>query len=144
MTVSEHSSSRRMNRQRFYIVTCFVALIVYAALSFADLAMDASLLPFTIAAAAVMMFFGFAWLRALDEMATQAHYVGWYWGGSMGLAFALLVVVALTPDLFAQRPLPFTPFDGEGGAFLSGYLWGIVPPSVGYMSWWAVYWLRRR
>ncbi|MEJ0059568.1 MAG: hypothetical protein WDM79_08365 [Terricaulis sp.] len=97
----------------------------------------------------LMVVFLFGWLVFLDEAAQQAHYIAWYWGGSIGLVISALTFVALTPQLFSPTGVemlraPFGAMNDTSFAFTAGFMLAVMPACIGYMVWWAGLWLRRR
>jgi|CXWL01.1.fsa_nt_gi hypothetical protein len=98
-------------------------------------------------AAVIALACSIGWIATLDEFAQRAHYVAWYWGGSLGLAAmgALLLFVLLSPASAAESLL----LDWWGASqakagFLTGALAAMLLPALGYTIWWLVFWLRRR
>lgn len=98
-------------------------------------------------AAALALGCSIGWIATLDEFAQRAHYVAWYWGGSLGLMAmaAVLLFVLLSPAAAAESLLLdwWGPSQAKSG-FLTGALTAMVLPVVGYTIWWSVFWLRRR
>jgi hypothetical protein len=80
------------------------------------------------------------WWSVLDEVAREAHKFAWYWGGSVGMAVAGIVMVLVdgrhiaTPD--------FLP--GQHGDFTTGALTVMLAQIVGYLVAWAGWWWTRR
>jgi hypothetical protein len=98
-------------------------------------------------AAAIALGCSIGWIATLDEFAQRAHYVAWYWGGSLGLmAMAtVLLFVLLSPAAATESFL----LDWWGSSqakagFLTGALMAMVLPALGYTIWWLAFWLRRR
>jgi hypothetical protein len=91
----------------------------------------------------------YAFLR-LDELAQRAHYVAWFWGGTLGFAVvALLLLLGLTTGLADMDALHALAANWLGGdSFVHGVSLGMLllgaPMLVGYAIWWTVFWLRRR
>lgn len=90
------------------------------------------------------------WFARLDEVAQRAHYVAWFWGGSLGFAAAALILLTtlLTgiADMDAMHAFATGLFGGA--AFEHGVSTGVVmvaaPMFIGYTVWWTVFWLRHR
>lgn len=84
----------------------------------------------------------------LDEVAKQAHYVAWFWGGMVALiAVAAIIaassVMSLSLPLSALLQSAFGRADAETG-FLLGFAAGPILLTLGYFIWWTAFWLRRR
>lgn len=89
-----------------------------------------------------------AWMNGIDELAQRAHYVAWFWGGSIGLAMLLFVLLG-GPGLARVIDLrgffsPLTDTYGDQGGFMAGVMASIVALTLGYSAWWIVFWLRKR
>lgn len=78
------------------------------------------------------------WWKGLDEAAQEAHKWAWWWGATVGLCVAGVILLTLLygPDDLGQASL-------EDGMQLGA---GIVVGCqvVGYAVAWAVWWLKRR
>lgn len=153
MVMSAQPESRRQankqQRKNLYLIGTLVA----GALMLAGTAIAretsgpvaaALVLPPTVA----MFAFSLAWFAALDELAQRAHYVAWFWGGSIGLlSFPLLIIAALATG--GRGDLVDLVLHHLGGAndtrvaFMNGVLAAILPPIIGYGIWWLVFWLRK-
>ena len=88
------------------------------------------------------------WMREIDELAREAHYVAWFWGGSTGLAILLFLMIA-APALpafvdFTVVERAVAPFAGEGGSFFAGVMTSIIVLTLCYRAWWIFFWLRKR
>jgi hypothetical protein len=148
MTIAEQPrETQRERKTKKYVLATLIASIVYTLLVGATFWLSWLLIP-TILAAGTMIGFAFMWMRSLDEAKQQAHYVAWYWGGSAGLSFSALVVVAMMPLILQPEEFEraFTFFDGVPAApmsFLAGFALGLAPAVVGYLIWWTVMWLKR-
>ena len=98
-------------------------------------------------AAAIALGCAIGWIATLDELAQRAHYVAWYWGGSVGLAAAgaILLYAGFSPASVAESWLLdwWGPSSAKAG-FLTGALTAMVLPVLGYNIWWLAFWLRRR
>lgn len=87
--------------------------------------------------------------NALDEVAKQAHYLAWYWGGLIGLTVmvTLTLAIAATPQTFAFIEGLMLRHAGKADtetAFLLGLAATPTLMMLAFAGWWAVYWLRRR
>lgn len=87
--------------------------------------------------------------NALDEVAQQAHYVAWYWGGLIGLSGMALLTIAIgvTPETFSLIQNAMMQWVGKADAQTNFLLGMVVTPTLmmlAFFGWWAVYWLRRR
>jgi hypothetical protein len=82
------------------------------------------------------------WWRDIDELARQAHYSAWLWGGSFGL-FAGWVLLGLLP--VASAPLAAF-LQGTDPAFftLRGGTVVAAAALIGYGLAWIIFWLQRR
>lgn len=130
----------RMKRKTIYIIATALSMAVYGGLLVLANAEPLLVWP-AIAAALIGMVFACLWVVSLDEAAQQAHYIAWFWGGSAGLVVSMLtfITVAMRPEAFA----PILSGLGEPYSFALGIACGLLPPSIGYLIWWAVLWLRR-
>jgi hypothetical protein len=88
---------------------------------------------------------GMMWMNGIDELAQRAHYVAWYWGGSMGLA-AMMFLFLASPALVQLVDMPglAAKLGGEVGAFNAGIATSLVFMTFGYGFWWLVFWLRKQ
>ncbi len=105
-----------------------------------------------IAAAALLVLVatgvGTAWMNQIDELAQRAHYVAWYWGGSMALAVLLFIFFA-GPALshvidFDAILTPLEDVYGRGAGFFAGVSVCLVALTLGYSGWWMLYWMRKQ
>ena len=96
----------------------------------------------------VSLLIGVVWMNGIDELAQRAHYVAWYWGGSMGLvllAFLYLASPALAQFVDFTAIAAFTsPFGGQAAGFSAGIATSLVIMTLGYALWWLVFWLRKQ
>ena len=94
--------------------------------------------------------FGCLHWRGLDETAREAHKSAWFWGGSAGLAFFSLGLVALM--LFPTAGDALTNYANANRghihpttfAILMGFLACCLAQLVGYTFAWGHWWLKRR
>lgn len=137
------------NRQRaIYRYGMFGVLAALVALALASRMLDLEVhVPATILllASFVLGIWGFT---TLDEVAKQAHYVAWFWGGMIALIVVAAIIAAstampLSPPLNAFLQDAFGRADAETG-FLFGLAAGPVLLTLGYFFWWTAFWLRRR
>ncbi|MGD9981779.1 MAG: hypothetical protein AB7H66_03805 [Hyphomonadaceae bacterium] len=139
--------SVRKTWRRYLIGGASMVLFVIAAMMVHVIGEIAALIA--LPAALLAMWFCVAAFIGLDELAQRAHYVAWFWGGSLGL---------YTLPILGLIAVPFGFWDG-GLAGLSERLWGeatietgfftgilvaLAPPLIGYVVWWSVFWLRNR
>lgn len=102
--------------------------------------------------AAIFMIGGFVvgarWMTSVDELAQRAHYEGWYWGGSIGVAamgFLVLAAPVLSRFVDIETLLdPFRQFAGSATGFVAGVFVSMVALIVGYLGWWGYFWLKKR
>jgi xanthosine utilization system XapX-like protein len=82
------------------------------------------------------------WWRGADEAVREAHKWAWYWGGSAGIAFVMILFVLSSWDVII---LTIPSFDGgPNGQLLSGVALTLGAQGVGYLVAWAAWWLRHR
>lgn len=148
------SQPRSRRLQAVYIgIALFAVGVAVGLLDEAWLARFATERPWIVIAGCLMLT-GFAiagsaaYMRGIDELAQRAHYIAWYWGGSVGLTLLLFLLVAWPAlaqvvDIEALTA-PLSRLYGEpGGEFLGGVVASIVALTLGYSGWWVVYWLRK-
>lgn len=78
------------------------------------------------------------WWKGLDEAAQEAHKWAWWWGSTVGLAFAGVILLTA---LYGAGDLGEAPIKSTlmiGAAIVTGC------QMVGYGISWAVWWLKRR
>jgi hypothetical protein len=97
---------------------------------------------------ALAMIGGVIWMQQLDELAQHAHYVAWYWGGSLALAVLVFLVFA-APGLAQLIDIDalLTPLEavyGRWAGFMSGIMVSLMALTLGYVAWWGLYWLRKQ
>ena len=81
--------------------------------------------------------------RALDEAAKEAQKHAWLWGGSFGLAVALVLVLLAARDVLGFGLL--LPADAEPGrALIRGATITAGGQMAGFALAWALWWWRRR
>lgn len=81
-----------------------------------------------------------SWWNALDEVAREAHKFAWYWGGSIGMAVAGVVLILVD----SQQMAPPHIVPGEHGDFALGAMTVMLAQIVGYLIAWAGWWWSRR
>jgi len=91
---------------------------------------------------------GAIWMQQIDELAQRAHYVAWYWGGSLALAVLVFLVFA-APGLAKVMDIDalLTPLEatyGRGAGFMGGVLVSLGALTLGYAAWWGLYWFRKQ
>jgi hypothetical protein len=142
--------SRRVSRERRkgqFLALTGLFLALYCASVAADVALTGvSLLWLNAVLVIATTAAAFGWARMLDEAKITAHYVAWFWGGSLGLTVSGLGVLALAATMMAPGGVEaLLPLWAEPNfAFTAGFMLGIVPAAVGYLIWWTVLWARSR
>jgi hypothetical protein len=136
-------------RRVLYRNLMIAALAGLAALAVASRMFDVNV---HMAALIIVAFCGalsFLQFNTLDEVAKQAHYIAWYWGGLIALIAIGVIGVGLSVDAIPYAPVK-TWLTGwardptEETSFLLGLMTGPTLLMLGFAGWWAVYWLRRR
>lgn len=137
----------RINRQ---LAATFVASFTAggfggAAVAFAE---EGGPIFYTVAAIAagaalVVGWYGFGimmrYWRGIDELARDAHKTAWFWGGSAGL------LVGLLPLLVVRfSPLHVGMSEAESTAFINGGAFVATAMLLGYLVFWAGFWIRAR
>jgi hypothetical protein len=85
-----------------------------------------------------------AWWRKLDEAARDAHKTAWFWGGTVGLAVAGILMVVLMAK-GGEGALGFIQRDAGPAVYVVlGTMLCIVPQMLGYAVVWAGWWLAKR
>lgn len=146
--MTDAQPARQSRRRAFYRWGSLGALALMAAIVLGErtLAIDLTWPAILVLAAALAMAVGM--FNALDEMAKQAHYIAWYWGGVIALSAIAFVVVALQLDLVSWPAitawLPRLAFADGPDAFVAGLMTTPALMLIGFGGWWGVYWLRRR
>jgi hypothetical protein len=82
------------------------------------------------------------WWRGVDEAVREAHKWAWYWGGSAGIAFIMILFVLSSWDVITLNIPAYD--EGPNGALLSGVAITLGAQGVGYLVAWAAWWLRHR
>ncbi len=146
--VSASPPRNRRSRKGFFIAVTALSFIPYAASVVADLLMPANLFWLTAVSMLAIFTGAIGWARTLDEGAMSAHYISWYWGGSLGLDISAMTYMALAPALLTGVSLDKILTDWLGvplpnAGFHAGFMLAILPALIGYMAWWGVVWLRR-
>ena len=148
------SSARRVSPAVWLLAAAALALAVLVAAWLLGPKLTAGAKPAGLVLIAVLVLgggvFGCLHWRGLDETAREAHKSAWFWGGSFGLAFISLALVALmfapgSGDALADyananrghiHPTTF--------AILMGFLACCLAQMVGYALAWGRWWLKRR
>ncbi|MGE0743164.1 MAG: hypothetical protein AB7O98_17650 [Hyphomonadaceae bacterium] len=140
--------SARERRKELFMTLTAVFLLGYIISLTADLLLPVSLVWLTLALVVVALAAAFGWARYLDEAKLNAHYIAWYWGGSVGLSASMLAFVALLPALLTPGaaeslfPAKLAPI-AANLSFGAGFMLGIVPATMGYLVWWLLLSARR-
>ncbi|WKL58842.1 hypothetical protein Q1W73_07605 [Asticcacaulis sp. ZE23SCel15] len=95
-------------------------------------------------AIALTMAISIVWWRAADEAVREAHKWAWYWGGSCGLMVVLSIyfLSIVTGGDFGESLMSYIGASGSGFEF--GIMTGVIPPVIGYIIAWGIWWLRHR
>ncbi|WP_409019209.1 hypothetical protein [Brevundimonas vesicularis] len=113
------------------------------------LANDGGLVWVTLPLAIVLVGFSFwvgaFWMKSIDEAAREAHKWSWYWGGSAGLAVAMIgYLLSFLPESSTWE-LPTVTGRADPMAYaVTGGLAVVVLMMVGYLIAWGLWWLQRR
>lgn len=106
---------------------------------------------FAITALAVVLMvaavgFGARWMKSIDEAAQEAHKWSWYWGGSIGMAVGMaLILIGNLPQTAALRMASWYGERSDPAAYMATGAIGIVGlMMVGYLLAWALWWFQRR
>jgi hypothetical protein len=136
-------------RRALYRHLLIGAIAVLAVLAFASRTLGVEVHGVTMVMLAPILALAALQLRALDEVARQAHFAAWYWGSFVGLVAIGAIALALSGGF-----LQFAPFEAQisrmlGAAdaqtiFIGGLISGPVLMLSGYLIWSAIYWLRTR
>ncbi|MBL8542722.1 MAG: hypothetical protein JNJ63_02845 [Hyphomonadaceae bacterium] len=126
----------------------FITLVAYLVSLTTDMMLPGSHFWLTAGLVIAAILAAFGWAMHLDEGALNAHYVAWYWGGSLGLALSALTYVAAAPASLAPGWVENTltaalGLDIPNIGFHAGFLLGCLPAVVGYLIWWTVVCVRR-
>lgn len=151
-TQERRAPSSKMKAWHWYFVVAFLSGVgfgIFTALGHSWSALPAPVvLLIAVAAVTAAMICTVMWMRDIDELARQAHYIAWFWGGSFAVCVLLALVIAAPalPGLidFAALEREFAPFAGEGGGFMAGVTVSLLALTIGYGVWWFVFWLRKR
>jgi hypothetical protein len=147
--VVEHQPpSKRSRRSLISKWGCALSMAAYCGFVLGSVEHGWMIWP-ALAFAAVAIVFACGWMAFIDEAAQQAHYIAWFWGGSLGLTMSSLALLALMPQLLnpvgvERLRAPYGAMPDTSFAFFAGVAFMILPASIGYMIWWAALWLRRR
>ena len=115
-----------------------VAGIVAAASDEASLGGAALIAAAVALAMAAVLWASLHWWKGLDEAAQEAHKWAWWWGSTVGLCFAAVILLTLLYGVgeLGEAPIKSTLTWGTG--ILTGC------QIVGYGVAWAAWWLKRR
>ncbi|WAC46751.1 hypothetical protein OVA03_08455 [Asticcacaulis sp. SL142] len=88
--------------------------------------------------------FSIVWWRSSDEAVREAHKWAWYWGGSCGLLVVMPIyfLSVATGGDFGESFMAY--FNAQGSGFEFGIMTGLIPPIIGYVIAWGIWWLRHR
>lgn len=80
------------------------------------------------------------WWTRLDEVAREAHKFAWYWGGSVGMGVAGLILIMVDSGAIVAPQL----FPGAHSEFAVGAMTVMLAQIVGYLVAWAGWWWSHR
>lgn len=109
----------------------------------------AGLVAILVVAAILMIaaiWLGARWMKSIDEAAQEAHKWSWYWGGSVGLAAGMVLILVGSLPMGAGLQVESW-FDGrtDPAAYMAMGAVGIVGlMMIGYLVAWALWWFQRR
>lgn len=83
-----------------------------------------------------------AWWRSADEAVREAHKWAWYWGGSTGMAFVMLLFALSSWEVIDVTLPPLG--DSPNDLIMTGVALTVGAQGVGYLVAWAAWWLRHR
>lgn len=139
----------RVSRKNMFMVITALGFVPYLVALLTDLVAPANLFWLTALSILIIFVGAVGWARSLDEGAMSAHYISWYWGGSLGLMISIMIYIALIPTLLNPNvsvdailaeaigaPLP-------NAGFHAGFMLALLPAVLGYVAWWAIVWARR-
>lgn len=89
---------------------------------------------------------GGRWMKSIDEAAQEAHKWSWYWGGSIGMAVGMVLILMAMLPLSSNIRLESW-FDGrtDPAAYMATGAVAIVGlMMIGYLLAWALWWFQRR
>lgn len=121
---------------------------IQAAREFSGLTMEGLFwyfLPVALVLAGVSFWFGAEWMKSIDEAAQEAHKWSWYWGGSAGLAVAMMgYFMSFLPET-RNWDLPTLSGRADPVSYaVTGGMAVILLLLVGYTVAWAFWWFQRR
>jgi hypothetical protein len=82
--------------------------------------------------------------RRLDEAAREAHKFAWYWGGSFGMAIAIVLAVTLTRGGLDTQLARMSEAAGPGNFVSLGMMAAMGVQAVCYLVVWAGWWISKR
>lgn len=116
----------------------FVAGIVTATSDEASIAGAAMIAAAVAVAMAAGLWASLRWWKGLDEAAQEAHKWAWWWGATVGLCFAGVILLTLLYGAGDLGEAPIKDILMLGAAIVTGC------QMVGYGVAWTVWWLKRR
>lgn len=145
MTIAQPSGAKRRIALRAASLGLLVALLV---LTLAEMLLGVSLADLKLGVVVLIAPLSLLWVESLDEVARQGHYWAWFWGSAVGVMAMTVLAVIVHGGLWHPSIDAFlTAWRGEASVqngFLLGLLATPVLCLVGFVCFWAVYWLRRR
>lgn len=147
----------RPSRPVFYIIALFtVGMVCGAGFAFLEDVTDLGwissglgLVAVSVLAAILLvatLWLGARWMKSLDEAAQEAHKWSWYWGGSVGMAVGMvLILVGSLPQTAGFNIESWYLGRTDPVAYMATGAFGIVGLMIaGYIVAWALWWLQRR
>lgn len=145
MSLAQPPRTKRRTALRAVINALLVLIVV---LTLAEFAFDLSFTEFKLGVIVVLLPLAALWIDALDEVARQANYWAWYWGCAVGIsAMAILAVVVSQGAWHPSLDALLTSWRGAANAqngFLLGLLTAPILCVLGFLCFWALYWVRNR
>lgn len=145
MKPSVPPSGRSRHHQKIigYVLPGLILGVVTVAVHVAEARFGAP--PWVLPAATALVFIGvtpllFKWWNTFDEVAKDAHRDSCLWGGTAGLCVSVVILSAVTNYAEALRLADVGPID----LFVAGFASVFVPLMLGYLIWWAAWWMKRR
>ncbi|MEZ5961915.1 MAG: hypothetical protein R3C30_16055 [Hyphomonadaceae bacterium] len=136
-------------RRVLYRNLMIAAIALLGVLAIASRIFDVNVHGVALVVVAICAVLSFLQFNALDEVAKQAHYIAWYWGGLVALIAISVIGVGLSTDFISYAPVQawletWTNNPNEETSFLLGLIASPTLLMLGFAAWWAAYWLRRR
>ena len=102
-------------------------------------------LPLAIVVVGFSFWIGAVWMKSIDEAAQEAHKWSWYWGGSAGMAVAMVgYLLSFLPESSTWQLPTLTGRTDPMAYAVTGGLAVVLLMMAGYLVAWALWWLKRR